>query len=263
MNKLLRGVLKFNSAIRKNYLAEIDKVSQEIVKPMTVFITCMDCRLDPLRFLQTQAGEVFVVRNPGNMVPLFDPSKPDNASAEGGGLELGCIMNGIGDVVVCGHSNCKAVNSLYSQRHVCHEAQDQEHTVDSPLKTWLSAHGLRTVQKFTKLFSEEEQLLSVEGKKILGGFKLNFGKEEFLCAVDPQNDFSIEDKLSQFHCLQQTSNVASYPILQPYIASGDVRVHAMWFDIFRAQMFMFSRTRGHFVAIEESSVDELREEAKS
>ena len=76
-------------------------------QPLTVFITCMDCRLDPSRFLQTAPGEVFIIRNPGNMVPHFDPAKSDNISGEGGGLELGCIMNGIGDVVVCGHSDCK------------------------------------------------------------------------------------------------------------------------------------------------------------
>ena len=71
---------------------------------MTVFITCMDCRLNPIKFVEAKPGQVFVMRNPGNMVPRFDP---ENVSAEAGGLELGCIMNGIRDVVVCGHSDCK------------------------------------------------------------------------------------------------------------------------------------------------------------
>ena len=92
----------------------------------------------------------------------------------------------------------QAVNSLYGQRHTCHRVDhDLNHILDSPLKAWLAAHGLRSIQKFTKLFSEEDQQQSVEGKKILGGFKLNFGLDEFMCSIDPQNEQAIEDKLSQ------------------------------------------------------------------
>ena len=87
----------------------------------------------------------------------------------------------------------QAVNSLYCQRHTHYELEGAK----SPLKSWLSAHGLRTVQRFTQLFSEEEQQLSVKGEKILGGFKVNFGQEEFVGSLDPHNQFSIEDKLSQ------------------------------------------------------------------
>lgn len=261
MNKILRGILKFNSSIKKSYKAEIDQIAQQMVKPITVFITCMDSRLDPAKFLQVQAGEMFVVRNPGNMVPHFDVSNMDSISSVGGGLELGCIMNGIRDVVVCGHSDCKAVNSMYGQRHVCNSLS--EHLIDSPLKAWLSVHGQGSLQKFMQLFSEEDQQLSVKGEKVLGGFKLNFGKEEFLCAVDPLNNFCIEDKVSQFHCLQQASHVASYPIVQPYIARGEIKVHAMWFDTPNGEMFMFSRARGYFIPVKESSLGELEKEAQS
>ncbi|RUS89945.1 hypothetical protein EGW08_002297 [Elysia chlorotica] len=259
MNKLLRGIVTFNSKNRKNYLAGIQKVEEQIVKPMAVFITCMDCRLDPPQFLQAVPGEIFIIRNPGNMVPFFDPAGQHTLSAEGGGLELGCIMNGIGDVVVCGHSDCKAVNSLYTQRY--DHAMLQE--PNSPLKSWLSAHGLRTVHKFNELFSEEEQQRSVKGETILGGFKLNFGLDSFVCHVDPENKFPIEDKLSQFHTLQQASHIASYPILRPYIATGDIRVHAMWFDIPRGEMHLFNASRGHFAPVTESELEEWKDKEQS
>ncbi|GFO16554.1 carbonic anhydrase [Plakobranchus ocellatus] len=261
MDKIIRGVLKFNSRMRKDYTADIDRFSQKVVKPLTVFITCMDSRLNPITFVQANPGEVFCIRNPGNMVPHYCEAEAEGISAEGAGLELGCIMNDIGNVVVCGHSDCKAVNSLYAQRNCWHRIQ--ERTMDSPLKSWLSLHGLQTVQKFTKLFSEEDQQRSARGETILGGFKFNFGREEFVCNVDPNNKFNLEDKLSQFHCLQQASNVASYPLLQPYLKKGEVKIHAMWFDVSKGQMHLFSPTNGYFIPIEETSADELAKEITS
>ena len=51
-------------------------------------------------------------------------------------LELGCVVQGIKHVIVCGHSDCKAMNALYSLHKAEQWSPDQKE--QSPIKAWLS-----------------------------------------------------------------------------------------------------------------------------
>lgn len=76
-------------------------------------ITCMDSRLCPTSFTQADPGDMFIVRNPGNMMPhsqLFGESH-QSALSERAALEL-AVSSGVEHVVVCGHSNCKVINII-------------------------------------------------------------------------------------------------------------------------------------------------------
>ena len=73
-------------------------------------ITCMDSRLCPTSFTQADPGDMFIVRNPGNMIPhsqLFGESHQSTLS-ERAALEL-AVLSGVEHVAVCGHSNCKVI----------------------------------------------------------------------------------------------------------------------------------------------------------
>lgn len=69
----------------------------------------MDSRVLMSKIMETEPGDMFIVRNAGNFIPSDETSE---SSTEGGALELGCIMNRIRHVIVCGHSDCK-VNFIY------------------------------------------------------------------------------------------------------------------------------------------------------
>ena len=79
--------------------------------PATLFITCADSRIDPSLITQTDPGELFVVRNAGNIVPPLDP---DGSSPDGnaGSIEYALNALHVSDVVVCGHSSCGAMGGL-------------------------------------------------------------------------------------------------------------------------------------------------------
>ena len=47
------------------------------------------------------------VRNAGNLVPHANLSGHEEITTEPAALELGCVINGIKHVIVCGHSDCK------------------------------------------------------------------------------------------------------------------------------------------------------------
>jgi carbonic anhydrase len=76
--------------------------------PDTLFITCSDSRIDPNLITRTRPGELFILRNAGNIIPPF--------GAAGGGeaptVEFAVVALGVRDIIICGHSHCGAVKGL-------------------------------------------------------------------------------------------------------------------------------------------------------
>lgn len=85
---------------------------------------------------------------------------------------------------------------------------------------------------------------------------------QFVAYIDPDNQFAIEDKLSQINTLEQLSNVASYGFLKKRLETHDLHIHALWFDIYTGDVYYFSRAAKRFVAVDESSVDSLSDEVR-
>ena len=75
--------------------------------PGRLFITCSDSRLVPSQFTQTGVGELFVIRNAGNIVP------PYAASLEGvtATIEYAVAVLEVPTIVVCGHTRCGAMKA--------------------------------------------------------------------------------------------------------------------------------------------------------
>lgn len=59
---------------------------------------------------------LFAVRNAGNLIPHAQHFQDEHYSCEPAALELGCVVNDIRHIIVCGHSDCKAMNLLYELR---------------------------------------------------------------------------------------------------------------------------------------------------
>lgn len=58
-----------------------------------------------------------LVRNAGNLIPHAQHFHDEFFSCEPAALELGCVVNDIRHIIVCGHSDCKAMNLLYTLRN--------------------------------------------------------------------------------------------------------------------------------------------------
>jgi carbonic anhydrase len=76
--------------------------------PSTLFITCSDSRIVPHLLTQTEPGELFVLRNAGNLVPPCT----DEHSGEAATIEYAVQVLKVQDVVVCGHSHCGAITGV-------------------------------------------------------------------------------------------------------------------------------------------------------
>ena len=107
MTRLFLGVRDFQQRIfgGKRELFEQLGSGQH---PLALFITCSDSRIVPDLLAQTQPGELFVLRNAGNIVP------PHGATpgAEAATIEYAVRQLRIREIVVCGHSHCGAMHGV-------------------------------------------------------------------------------------------------------------------------------------------------------
>ncbi|ACI50204.1 Carbonate dehydratase [Gluconacetobacter diazotrophicus PA1 5] len=104
---LLQGVEKFNTEVfpqNRELFAELaDQQS-----PDTLFIACADSRVNPSMITQTRPGDLFVLRNIGNIVPAYGEMLGGVSSA----IEYAVLALGVSHIIVCGHSDCGAMKAL-------------------------------------------------------------------------------------------------------------------------------------------------------
>ena len=123
MNRLVNGYKQF----RKRVYPEHVKLFEDLRSgqaPETLIISCSDSRVDLNWVIQAKPGEVFHVRNAGNLVPRANQQE----NSVGGALEFAVSSLPIQDIVVCGHSDCGAMKGLRSG------VSDSD---DSPVARWL------------------------------------------------------------------------------------------------------------------------------
>lgn len=81
--------------------------------PEVLMVTCVDSRLEPCKLTQTSPGELLVLRNVGNIIPL--PNGKD--SSVGATIEFAVQKLKIRDIVIMGHSNCGAMKGRMEGVH--------------------------------------------------------------------------------------------------------------------------------------------------
>jgi len=107
MEKLIDGVHKFQATVFDSKQALFESLADG-QKPEALFITCSDSRIDPSLITQTEPGDLFVLRNAGNIVPSHGP----NPGAEAATIEYAVSVLEVRDIIVCGHSHCGAMAAL-------------------------------------------------------------------------------------------------------------------------------------------------------
>jgi len=107
-DRLIAGVRRFQKEIYPNQKERYQKVAREGQKPHTLFITCADSRIDPELITQSGPGEIFVLRNIGNIVPAYGEVMGGVTPI----IEYAVCELGVGHIVVCGHSDCGAMHGL-------------------------------------------------------------------------------------------------------------------------------------------------------
>src|SRR5712671_3774972 len=107
MQKLLQGIHAFQTNVFRQNLEFFHDLAHG-QNPQALFITCSDSRVVPELITQTDPGDLFVLRNIGNIVPPH--GSPSGAVASG--IEYAIRALKVKDIVVCGHTRCGAMDGL-------------------------------------------------------------------------------------------------------------------------------------------------------
>jgi carbonic anhydrase len=104
---LERGVRRFKAVAFRRHRDLFRKLAKH-QSPRVLFITCADSRIVPELITQTRPGDLFVERNPGNIVPVYNR----HTSGESASVEYAVQVLEVEHIVVCGHSDCGAVKGI-------------------------------------------------------------------------------------------------------------------------------------------------------
>ena len=216
MEKLLRGIVDFRSRLLPQYVDRFRELSNRQT-PDTLFISCSDSRVVPDLLVSTDPGDLFTMRNVGNLVPpstVLGDSIGDLSEASA--IEYAVLVLQVNTIIVCGHSECGAMKAALSGS-VPPEAPN--------LDKWLH-HAKSAVFR-----------LDQEGP------------------LDKR--WEPHNQLSQLNVLVQLEHLHTYPIVAERVRAGTLQICGWWFEIATGGMFSYERSKRKFEPITDKSANRL------
>lgn len=111
------SLLNGNEMFKKSYFKKNEKELLDLVHngqhPKALFIGCADSRVVPNLITQTNPGELFVLRNVGNLVAPYKPDEDYHSTAAG--IEYAVTALEVSEIIICGHTHCGAIASLFQE----------------------------------------------------------------------------------------------------------------------------------------------------
>ncbi len=107
MQRLVEGIHQFQNNIFSSKRRLFERLAKG-QQPQALFVTCSDSRIDPALLTQTEPGELFILRNAGNIIPPYGTINGGEAAT----IEFAVRALGVKDIIVCGHSQCGAMSGL-------------------------------------------------------------------------------------------------------------------------------------------------------
>lgn len=216
MQKLIEGAHRFQVQEFGKFKELFRRLSKEGQRPHTLFITCSDSRVLAELLTQSAPGDLFVVKNVGNIVPPASVQGETNSTAAA--VEFAVDTLGVEDIVVCGHSQCGAMQALMFG---VPGLEKQVH-----LASWIEvAAPVRRLiaENYSHLGCNEEKQRAAEEENVL---------------------FALE-------------NLKSYPCVEEKLRTGRIRLHGWFFKIANAELFAFDPIQKQFVPLSETGSQSL------
>lgn len=116
LKKILSGYFDF----RKQYAVGDQSVMRHLAtqgqKPEIMVVACCDSRVDPSLILQCDPGDLFVVRNVANIVPLYECDEKHHGTSAA--LEFGICYLNVKHLIIFGHSQCGGIEALINSENL-------------------------------------------------------------------------------------------------------------------------------------------------
>ncbi|MEU6927704.1 SulP family inorganic anion transporter [Streptomyces sp. NPDC046374] len=203
--RLASGIGAFQRNTAPLVRDELARLAREGQRPSQLFLTCADSRLVTSMITSSGPGDLFTVRNVGNLVPLPGEESGDDSVAAA--IEYAVEVLRVESITVCGHSGCGAMQALLNSR-----ADDPP----SPLRRWLR-HGMPSLERMA---SRRHAWARISGR-------LPADAVEQLCLTN---------------VVQQLEHLRAYEPVARRLAEGTLTLHGMYFHVGEAQAYLLAGT---------------------
>ncbi|MFI9747828.1 SulP family inorganic anion transporter [Streptomyces sp. NPDC052494] len=205
---LASGIGKFQRNTAPLVRDELARLAREGQRPSQLFLTCADSRLVTSMITSSGPGDLFTVRNVGNLVPLPGEESGDDSVAAA--IEYAVDVLRVESITVCGHSGCGAMQALLGS------GPDDPATPPTPLRRWLR-HGRPSLER---MGSRRHAWARISGR-------LPADAVEQLCLTN---------------VVQQLEHLRAYEAVARRLADGSLTLHGMYFHVGEAQAYLLAGT---------------------
>ncbi|MCF2529221.1 SulP family inorganic anion transporter [Yinghuangia soli] len=209
----------------------LERLALEGQNPAQLFITCADSRIVPNLITASGPGDLFTVRNVGNLVPLHLVADPGDDSV-GAAIEYAVSVLGVRSITVCGHSGCGAMQALLDSTAPAAGGEGAHGVPDNTphLRRWL-ANGRASLDRF-----------AARPAPTLSGY-----------APPPV------EQLCLTNVLQQLDNLLGHPVVHRAVEDRQLRLFGLYFDLASAQMYVHDAATGRFEPVDAPGGDEAEQ----
>ncbi len=210
LRSILAGVRDYHRDHAEMLRANLSDVV-DYQEPDAFFLTCADSRIMPNVITSSGPGDLFTVRNIGNLIPR-GPHSDESLEAA---LAFAIAHVGVSSVVVCGHSACGAMRAVL---HSAEEESSQAPVVDR----WLRhAHPS------------------------LAALRLDHPAGRAAAALG----FNRVDQLAVVNVATQVEALTRHPLVGRAAAEAELRIIGLYFDIRTARVYEVTRTGIHAAGV--------------
>ncbi|MEU3662270.1 SulP family inorganic anion transporter [Streptomyces sp. NPDC032940] len=205
--ELARGISAFHRNTAPLMRGELARLAREGQQPSQLFLACADSRLVTSMITSSGPGDLFVVRNVGNLVPLPGEESGDDSVAAA--IEYAVDVLKVRNITVCGHSGCGAMQALLST---------DTGGARTPLGRWLR-HGAPSLRRLSE---DEDSWIRLAGR-------LPVDAAEQLCLAN---------------VVQQLEHLRAHESVSRALADGELELHGMYFHVGEAQAYLLTEEEG-------------------
>ncbi|WP_128375336.1 bifunctional SulP family inorganic anion transporter/carbonic anhydrase [Streptomyces cavernae] len=202
-HQLARGISAFQRNTAPLVRGELARLAREGQRPSQLFLTCADSRLVTSMITSSGPGDLFVVRNVGNLVP--PPGEESGDDSVAAAIEYAVEVLKVRSITVCGHSGCGAMQALLNS---------EPGGARTPLKRWLR-NGLPSLERMA--------VTDRPGPRLAG-----------------REPADAVEQLCLTNVVQQLEHLRAHDSVARALRHGSLELHGMYFHVGEAQAYLLA-----------------------
>src|ERR1700755_978421 len=213
---LLAGYRAFTTQRLPTEQTRYRELSERGQAPEVMVIGCCDSRVSPEVIFDVGPGELFVMRNIANLVPVYEPD--GGAHGVSAALEFAVNVLHVKHIVVLGHAQCGGLRALSDE-----------------LEPVLPGDFIGGVEPLSPgdFLGRWMAMFAKPGEKVAQ--RDHESRQEFVTRIE---------KAAVFRSLE---HLMTFPFVRAAVESGAMTLHGAYFGVAEGSLFVLDRVKKEFV----------------